>query len=82
MPDAPPAAISATSCSIFNLLQLKYANSIVLELVLEGLGSPTLLCILGSRLFFSLKKAGEYRENVRTRQSNVFRLNTVFDAYQ
>ena len=49
----------ASVCSVCHILQIKYANSRPFEqLVLEGLGSPTLLCVLGSRLFFSLKEAG------------------------
>ena len=34
--------------------------------VLNALGSPTLLCILGSRLFFNLKEAGEHGVNEGT----------------
>lgn len=38
--------------------------------VLSALGSPTLLCILGSRMFFNLKEAGEHGVNVGTNWSS------------
>ena len=32
----------------------------------EALGCPTLLCILGNRMFFNMKEAGEHGVNVGT----------------
>ena len=34
--------------------------------IISVLGSPTLLCILGSRMFFNLKEAAEHGVNVGT----------------
>jgi hypothetical protein len=41
-------------------------DNLILSGILDGLGSPTLLCILGSRLFFNVKEAGECGVNVGT----------------
>lgn len=38
--------------------------------VLQALGSPTLLCIMGSRMFFSVKEAAEHGINVGTNWSS------------
>ena len=42
------------------------ASSAVAINTIEVLGSPTLLCILGSRMFFNLKEAAEHGVNVGT----------------
>ena len=38
--------------------------------IIAVLGSPTLLCILGSRMFFNLKEAAEHGVNVGTNWSS------------
>ena len=37
--------------------------------IINALGSPTLLCVLGSRMFFNLKEAVELGANVGTNWS-------------
>ena len=44
-------------------------NTVVVN-VIGTLGNPTLLCILGSRMFFNLKEAAEYGVNVGTNWSS------------
>ena len=44
----------------------RLADTIVTGAVFQGLGSPTLLCILGSRIVFNLKEAAEHGVNVGT----------------
>ena len=41
-------------------------NNPVLWDIIDTLGSPTFLCILGSRMFFNLKEAAEHGVNVGT----------------
>lgn len=60
----------AISCSVFNILDDKFAESLLSANVLESLGNPTLLCILGSRMFFNLKEAAEHGVNVGTNWSS------------
>lgn len=38
--------------------------------ILTTLGSPTILCFLGSRMFFNLKEAGDHGVNVGTNWSS------------
>ena len=45
-------------------------SSLVLSNILNALGSPTLLCVLGSRMFFNLKEAAEHGVNVGTNWSS------------
>ncbi|EJC99847.1 uncharacterized protein FOMMEDRAFT_170378 [Fomitiporia mediterranea MF3/22] len=57
--------------TIFSLLSLIISSQYlgpnpVVGLVLSELGSPILLCILGSRLLFNLKEAGERGQNMGT----------------
>lgn len=50
--------------------------------VLTTLGSPTILCLLGSRVFFNLKEAGAPGVNVGTNWSS-YRLTSIrFDEFQ
>lgn len=42
----------------------------VVDRVTQTLGSPTILCILGSRMCFNLKEAGEHGVNVGTNWSS------------
>lgn len=58
---------SAMSCSVLSLVGNRFAGSNqYLPSILNGLGSPTLQCVLGSRLFFNLKEAGERGVNEGT----------------
>ena len=62
---------SAIMCLIFSTLDDKLApTSLIGGAIFEGLGSPTPLCILGSRLFFNLKEAAEHRVNIGTNWSS------------
>ena len=47
-------------CSIINLIgyQLKYELNSTREIIVFTLGNPSLLCLLGSRMFINLKEAG------------------------
>ena len=45
------------------------SNTAVVQLY-HTLGSPTLLCVLGNRLFFNLKEAAEHGVNVGTSWSS------------
>ena len=47
--------------------------------ILEALDSPTLLCILGSRMFFNLKEAAEHNVNVGTNWSSYSHSAIRFD---
>ena len=42
----------------------------VVGTLLSGFGSPTLLCVIGSRMFFNLKEAAEHGVNVGTNWSS------------
>lgn len=53
-------------CSVFTILNAVYNASAVAANVFLGLGSPTLLSILGSRMFLNLKEAGEHGVNAGT----------------
>ena len=59
-------------CSVFNILngELFATTSVKVSAVLEALGSPTLLCILGSRMLFNLKEAAEHGVNIGTNWSS------------
>ena len=48
----------------------RVANSFLASTLLEGLGNPTILCILGSRIFFNLKEAAELGVNIGTNWSS------------
>ena len=56
------------SCSVFNILdgELFATTSVEVSSVFDALGSPTLLCILGSRMLFNLKEAAEHGVNIGT----------------
>ena len=49
----------AIFCAVVNILSIRYNDTYVLESVLSALGNTTLLCILGSRMFFNLMGATE-----------------------
>lgn len=46
------------------------ATAPVVSSVLQAFGMPTLLCVLGSRMFFNLKEAAEHGVNVGTNWSS------------
>ncbi|KAL5534893.1 hypothetical protein ACEPAF_2983 [Sanghuangporus sanghuang] len=53
-------------CCILNIIQFKiHVTNDVLAGILSTLGSPSLLCILGSRMLFNLKEAGNEDINER-----------------
>ena len=55
------------SCSVFSILEFKLqiSDSFLVN-VLEQLGSPSFLSLLGSRLLFNMKEAGERGQNEGT----------------
>lgn len=63
----PPRAIF---CSVFNLVSQQAQTTLDQAVVLNAFGSPTLLCILGSRIFFNLKEAAAHGVNVGTNWSS------------
>lgn len=58
------------SCSVFTILDDVFGPSLVPSAALQVLGSPSLLCILGSHMFFNLKEAAEHNVNVGTNWSS------------
>ena len=67
---------------IAQLLDDKFADSFLVAVLLEGLGSPTLLCVAGSRMFFNLKEAAEHGVNVGTNWSSYSHSAIHFDGLQ
>lgn len=67
------------SCSIFEISD-NAAAAFVSAAVLEALGSPTLLCVLGSRMFFNLIEAAEHGVNVGTNWSSHSHSASLFDG--
>lgn len=67
---------------MFSILTDKFGTTFVTTTVFEALGSPTLLCILGSRMFFNLKKAGEHGVNIGTNWSSYSHSAIRFDQPQ
>ena len=57
-------------CSVFAILNKIFFNETALAAVTNVLGSPTLLCIFGSRMFFNLREAGEHGVNEGTNWSS------------
>ena len=55
---------------IAQLLGDKFADSFLVNALLEGLGSPTLLCVAGNRMFFNFKEAAEHGVNTGTNWSS------------
>ena len=72
----------ALLCSIGELLADKLDSNSVVSSLLEGLGSPTLLCVAGSRMFFNLKEAAEHGVNVGTNWSSYSHSAIQFDEPQ
>ena len=54
-------------CVVFGILDNRFAiTSLFANAIFQGLGSPTLLCIFGSRMFFNLKEAAGHGVNIGT----------------
>lgn len=53
-------------CCLFDVLMYKAGDNFFLANILEALGDPTLLCVLGSRMLINLKEAGERGVNEGT----------------
>ena len=51
----------------------------VLSAALNGLGSPVLLSVLGSRMFYNLKEAAEHGVNIGTNRSSYSHSAIRFD---
>lgn len=66
-------------CSVFNILNGEFfaTTSFEVSAVFEALGSPTLLCILGSRMLFNLKEAAEHGVNTGTNWSSYSHTTTI-----
>ena len=57
-------------------------DSFLVITLLVGFGSPTLLCVAGSRMFFNLKEAAEHGVNVGTNWSSYSHSAIRFDESQ
>ena len=58
------------------------SDSFMATVLLEGIGSPTLLCVVGSRIFFNLKEAAEHDVNIGTNWSSYSHSAIHFDGPQ
>ena len=55
------------SCSVLSLAGNRFAGkNLYIPAIRNALGSPTILCVLGSRLFFNRKEAGAHGVNQGT----------------
>ena len=64
---------------IANLASDSLPNSFLADVLLTGLGSPTLLSVAGSRMFFNLKEAAEHGVNIGTNLSSYSHSAIRFD---
>ena len=55
---------------IANLASDSLESSFLVDALLLGLGSPTLLSVAGSRMFFNIKEAAEHGVNIGTNWSS------------
>lgn len=55
---------------LFNIINDNLSLTFASINVIAALGSPTPLCILGSRMFFNLKEAAEHGVNIGTNWSS------------
>lgn len=77
------ALLRAISCSVLNIVaDTVNVPSLVPFVVIQSFGSPTLLCILASRLFFNLREAAERGVNVGTNWSSYSHSAIWFDEQQ
>ena len=60
----------------------KLDDSFVVSNLLTGFGSPTLLCVAGSHMFFNLKEAAEHGVNIGTNWSSYSHSAIHFDESQ
>ena len=74
--------LSAIFCSIANLLNDNFGGSLFVGFLLTEIGSPTILCIVGSHIFFNLKEAGEHGVNIGTNWSSHSYSTVQFDEQQ
>ena len=70
---------SALFCLLAKLLNDLAGSSLIVSALLSGLGSPTLLSVTGSRMFFNLKEAAEHGINVGTNWSSYSHSAIRFD---
>ena len=64
---------------IANLASDSLPNSFLADVLLTGLGSPTLLSVAGSRMFLNLKEAAEHGVNIGTNLSSYSHSAIRFD---
>ena len=64
------------------LLDDKVDDSFLVAALLQSFGSPTLLCVFVSRMFFNLKEAAEHGVNVGTNWSSYSHSAIRFDEPQ
>ena len=67
-------------CSACFFMLSRYSTTPVLDSLFSLLGSPTILCILGSQVFFNLKEAAEHNVNVGTNWDSYSHSAIDFDA--
>ena len=60
----------AICVSVFAIVGNEINVSFEVATIMETFGNPTLLCILGSRMFFNLKEAAEHGVNIGTNWSS------------
>ena len=60
----------AISVAAFSIAENQTTSSIALTSILNALGSSTLLCVIGSRMFFNLQEAAEHGVNPGTNWSS------------
>ena len=61
---APLTLLSVVACCIINIIDFRiWVSSVFVSDVLNALGNPALLTILGSRMLFNLKVAAELGVN-------------------
>ena len=67
---------SIVFCCVCNIVEFKVeTDNPTVPIVLQFLGSPSFLCVLGSRMLFHLKEAGERGTN----EGTSYRLKTITD---
>ena len=66
------------------VLSNKFNNisNLVVYAFLQVIGSPTILCVIGSRMFFNLKEAAEHGVNVGTNWASYSHTTIRFDEPQ
>ena len=64
------------------LLGDTFAEPFLVQALLSGFGSPTLLCVAGSRMFFNVKEAAEHGVNIGTNWASYTHSAIQFDETQ